>query len=130
MASRVPSVHWFYRDLRLSYVLLVWVAFCISLFVHFGIPDAIPRNSAAPTKTTTLPHDDSDVHYTGSIISVPARGDWCRQTMLDNRTGKIWDNGYVNCYDVVTHLIEQKQSSAVTSVRLNAISSAFRREDR
>jgi tRNA A37 N6-isopentenylltransferase MiaA len=39
-------------------------------------------------------------HYMGSIVIAPDRGD-CRQR-IDNRTGKMWDKGYVNCYEAIT----------------------------
>ena len=37
----------------------------------------------------------------GLIVIVPDRGDFCRQR-IDNRTGKTWDEGYVNCYEAIT----------------------------
>jgi hypothetical protein len=35
--------------------------------------------------------------YTGSILYLPDRGTTCRQFLFDNRTGRIKDNGLVDC---------------------------------
>jgi hypothetical protein len=48
-------------------------------------------------------------HYTGSIVIVPDRGDFRRQRIIDNRTGKMWDKGYVNCYEAIT--AQEKRSA-------------------
>jgi hypothetical protein len=35
--------------------------------------------------------------YTGSILYMPAWGNVCRQFLFDNRTGRMQDNGAVDC---------------------------------
>lgn len=35
--------------------------------------------------------------YTGSILYMPSEGNICRQLLFDNRTGRIQDNGLVDC---------------------------------
>lgn len=66
--------------------------------------------------------------YTGSIIIVPTRGEDCRQMMLDNRTGRMWDNGVVNCYEAVSRP-GRDQLGGMSSLRINAIGKAFNRRD-
>ena len=132
MASR-EKVHWLWRDLRLLYVLLVWAAFGASLFYFFngaamfqGAAIA-PPNGAASARTQAQNEDEI---YTGSIIVVPPRGDQCWQMMLDNRTGRMWETGYVDCYLAVRELAENKRSGAISTVRMQSISNAFRGQEK
>ncbi len=133
MASRA-KVHWLWRDLRLLYVLLVWVAFGCSLFYFFngGIMfqgAAIMPPYGAASAPPAQAQNDNEI-YTGSIIVVPPRGDQCWQMMLDNRTGRMWETGYVDCYLAVRELAENKRSGAISSVRMQSISNAFRGEEK
>jgi hypothetical protein len=54
---------------------------------------------------------------------VPGRGDLCWQRTIDNRTGKMWDKGYVNCYEAVAQ--EKDPRVGMSSARINAIGKAF-----
>lgn len=123
MAARA-KVHWLWRDLRLVYVLLVWAAFGLSLFYFFN--GGIMLHGAAPPPVA----QNDDEIYTGSIVVVPPRGDQCWQMMLDNRTGRMWENGYVDCYRAVRELAENKRSGAISSIRIQSISNAFRGEEK
>lgn len=128
MALRVTD-RWLWRDLRLVYVLLVWVAFSFSIFYFFGggiFGGGITLHGKAPGPSQQAQSDDEI--YTGSIIVVPPRGDQCWQMMLDNRTGRMWENGYVNCYVAVRQLADSKRSGAISSIRIQSISDAFRGE--
>jgi hypothetical protein len=60
--------------------------------------------------------------YTGSIILVPTQGEQCLERALDNRTGQMWDKGYVNCYDVVRNTAK---NSGLSSSRMRLIGNAF-----
>jgi hypothetical protein len=121
MASGRSSVGWFWRDFRLS-AIFVWAAFGVSLMLYFNVPKSI----MAQHNSKIIAQPDNDTLYTGSIIVVPSHGNLCWQRMFDNRTGNIWDNGYPNCDEVVSQLIEQRHSKAISSIRLHAISDAFR----
>jgi hypothetical protein len=129
MASRVTN-RWLWRDLRLVYVLLVWAAFGFSLFYFFGggifSGGIMMLRGKAPNPPQQAQSDDEI--YTGSIIVVPRRGDQCWQMMLDNRTGRMWENGYVNCYVAVRQLADNRRSGAISSIRIQSISDAFRGE--
>jgi hypothetical protein len=48
--------------------------------------------------------------------------------MLDNRTGRMWDKGVVNCYEAVARP-ERDQRGGMSSLRMNAIGKAFNRRD-
>jgi hypothetical protein len=126
MVLRVKG-RWLWRDLRLVYVLLVWAAFALS-FLFFFSGDIFSGGFTLRGKPGVPPQQvqSDDEIYTGSIIVVPPRGDQCWQMMLDNRTGRMWENGYVNCYTAVRQLAETKRSGAISSIRIQSISDAFR----
>ena len=44
---------------------------------------------------------------------------------MDNRTGRMWDKGTVNCYEAATPT-QKDPSEAISSKRINAIGNAFR----
>jgi hypothetical protein len=121
MASRVP-VRWFWRDMRLVFVLLVWAAFGTGLFAYFDGSINLTINLRPPAPAQAV---SDDALYTGSIVVVPTRGDRCWQMMLDNRTGRMWESGYMDCDTVVEALTDSNRTGA-SAVRLNAIGSAFR----
>ena len=128
MASRVTD-RWLWRDLRLVYVLLVWAAFGFSLFFFFSgniFSGGFTLRGKAPGPPQQAQSDDEI--YTGSIIIVPPRGDQCWQMMLDNRTGRMWENGYVDCYVAVRQLADNKRSGAISTIRIQSIMDAFRGE--
>ncbi len=122
MASRA-SARYLWRDMRLVYALLAWVALAIGLFIYFD--NSITFQAAAPAKPQAQAGND-DTLYTGSIIVVPRAGDDCWKMMLDNRTGRMWENGYVDCDAVVGVLAESKQDGAARAGRLHAIGASFR----
>ena len=128
MPSRKPSHrHWMLRDIPRTYVLLVWLAFGAAILIyssdwHPSGWTALRREAAAPKPPISVTEQ-----YTGSVIIVPSRGEDCRQMMLDNRTGRMWDKGFVNCYEVSRS--ERDQRSGMSSLRMNAIGKAFNRRD-
>lgn len=68
---------------------------------------------------------DDDRLYSGSIFVVPERGERCWELGLDNRTGKMWDKGFVNCYEAVSRPGADKKSAGMSAERLRAISKTF-----
>jgi hypothetical protein len=125
MAARVKSRRrWFTRDIPRTYLLLVWLAFGLVVLIysndwHPGGWSALRHETAA-----TPPQRNIVDSYTGSIIIVPTRGDFCWQRMLDNRTGKMWDKGYVNCDEAVSRA-EKEARGGMSTARINAIGKAF-----
>ena len=124
MAARVSSRrHWFLRDIPRTYVLCVWLAFGLVAFLYAY--DWHPSGwSALQREASVKPQWREGEHDTGSIIIVPIGGEQCWQRMIDNRTGKMWDKGYVNCYEAVSPL-EKDQRVGMSSLRMNAIGKAF-----
>lgn len=124
MAARVSSRHWFLRDIPRTYVLFVWLAFGLAAFLYAY--DWHPSGWSALRKQEAVvkPQRRDVEYYTGSIVIVPTNGDHCWQRMIDNRTGKMWDKGYVNCDEAVSPQ-EKDQRTGMSSLRLNAIGKAF-----
>jgi hypothetical protein len=62
--------------------------------------------------------------YTGSILYVPDSGLSCRQMLFDNQTGRLSDNGQVDCaraaYDGAS------ETRPLPTARAKVISDAFR----
>lgn len=114
------------RDLRLAYVLFVWSAFAFAFFYFFSGGIRFHNAATAPPQQQQTQAESEDEIYTGSIIKVPRRGDKCWQMMLDNRTGEMWETGYVSCYAAVRHLAENRRKGALSSIRIQSISNAFR----
>lgn len=105
-------------------MLFVWVAFCFSILIYFLDWVPVRRETAAkPPMNPPMNYANDDKLYTGSIITVPARGDLCWERILDNRTGKIWDKGYVRCDDAVTQPAEKHPTMG--GARLRAIGNAL-----
>jgi hypothetical protein len=127
MAPRVSPRPW--RDMPIVFVLCIWVAFGLSLlFFVSDWPRA--RNNVAKTakSVVTSSKADDDEIYTGSIITFPPTGNRCSELRMDNRTGKMWDNGYVNCDAIVSELVNEKRQESFDLMRLRTISNVFRHE--
>lgn len=122
MASRA-SVRWFWRDIRMVYVLLVWAAFATGLFFYFDSGIAFRAGASAKPAAQAAGADEL---YTGSIIVVPRTGDECWKMMLDNRTGRMWENGYIDCGAVTGVLADNQKKIEARVGRLHAIGAAFR----
>ena len=127
-ARRSSHRHWFLRDVPRTYVMLVWLAFGFTLLIYFNDWHPSGWSALRPEAAAPKPkHSDAET-YTGSIIIVPPGGQHCQQLMIDNRTGRMWEKGYVNCYEATTPP-EKDPSKAISSKRINAIGNAFRGAD-
>jgi hypothetical protein len=117
--------HWLLRDLRLSLVLCLWMGLGLIL-LSFGYLEAIKQQDRLPVAGNSthrlIPNGSVSNISTGSIIIVGRRDDQCRQQIFDNRTGKMWDIGYVNCHKVLSDLSANNGESG----RVRVISKAFR----
>ena len=88
---------------------------------------SVRREAAVrPQNINNASATNNDKRYSGSIIVVPERGDRCLERGIDNRTGKMWDKGLVNCDEVVKKHLEEDQRSSLSGVRMHAIGKAFR----
>ena len=87
---------WFLRDIPQTYALFVWMAFTLAAFLYAYDWRPSGWSALRQQQATVKPPRREVEHYTGSIVIVPDRGDFCWQRIIDNRTSKIWDKGYVN----------------------------------
>ena len=123
-ARRVSSrQRWFLRDVPRTNLLLIWLAFGAAIFIY-SIDWRPSGWSALKNETAAKPVRNEAALYTGSVIIVPATGDLCWRRILDNRTGRMWDQGYVNCYEAVAPA-GKDQRVGMSSLRMNAIGKAF-----
>jgi hypothetical protein len=122
MASR-KTTYWFWRDLRLVGVLLVWAAFAASLFFFFDGDTLLRRAFTAPPPTTTAA--DEEKIYTGSIRVIPPYGGKCWQMLLDNRTGRMWGYSELDCDAMIRLLAENERNGLGDERRMRTISKAF-----
>jgi len=67
-----------------------------------------------------------DEIYTGSILFMPDDGKLCRQLLFDNRTGRVSDNGMVDCGRAYLQSLNGVLMQG-SSVRARVISESFRR---
>jgi hypothetical protein len=122
MATRTSSHRrWFLRDVPRTYVLFVCLTFALAAFLYAY--DWHPSGWSALRKqeAAVKPQRRDTEYYTGSIVIVPAGGDW--QRIIDNCTGKMWDKGYVNCYEALAPQ-EKDKRVGMSSARINAIGKA------
>jgi hypothetical protein len=122
MTSRVSSYSWLLRDLPQTFVLLILAAFVVAILTYFIDWSMVRRESAVRPQ---LNNDNNEQRYTGSII-VPTSGDLCWEFMLDNRTGKMRDNGYVKCDEAAHQSAEKNPREGMDMTRLRQVGNAFR----
>jgi hypothetical protein len=75
-------------------------------------------------KSAVAPPSDDEV-YTGSILYVPDEGKICRQLLFDNRTGRMQDNGMVDC-EHAYYRGASEMSKQLSTARALVISESFR----
>lgn len=115
------------RDLL---ALSVWAVFAIALMLSPF--DWSPVRQALTFKpkikeAVAAPIVNTDELYTGSIVFVPPTGDFCWERLLDNRTGYMWDKGYVDCYE--TQPSTKARHPTMSGARMLAIGKALRGND-
>jgi hypothetical protein len=122
MALSGTFYHPFWRDLTRAYVLLVIAALGALLLVWLSHHwTQSPHAAVAAAK----PGEASDAgRYTGSIMTEPPRGDLCWERIFDNRTGTMWDNGYVKCDTEPAQVAGSSQRRGLE--RLREVGKAFR----
>lgn len=124
MAARAYRRH-LLRDLPHTYVVLFCAAVGVSLLISFALYSSPARRESAVRPQ--LKDVIIDQRYAGSIMVDPPRGDMCWERILDNRTGKMWDNGYVKCHDLYAPPKKHK-ASGIDASRLRDVGKAFRHE--
>ncbi len=127
MAARYKSHRrWFLRDVPRTYMMLVWLTFSFTVIVYLNDWHPSGWSALRPQQVAKPKPQRSDAEiYTGAVIFMPAAGEKCQQLMIDNRTGRMWDKGTVNCYEAASPT-QKDPSEAISSKRINAIGNAFR----
>jgi hypothetical protein len=74
--------------------------------------------------TESIATRDEDI-YTGSILFMPEDGTICRQFLFDNRTGRLNDNGLVDC-EGAFYQSDGAAPKRWSSARVRVISTSFR----
>jgi hypothetical protein len=87
------------------------------------IAAAASAATAASATAATAPSDDEI--YTGSILYMPYEGRICHQLLFNNRSGRLTDNGYVDCVRAAYQGIDG-QPRFWSAARARVISTAFR----
>ncbi len=113
-----------FSDIPRTFVLLVWVGFASSAFFYVFDRPPQPPGTVTKPQSKSLASQNDDKLYTGAIVLVEPR-DRCWVRFIDNRTGSMWDRGYVNCDEFAATLSKSHQG-AMSIQRMNSISQAFR----
>jgi hypothetical protein len=87
-----PAGTWLRRDDRNSLLLCAAVALAFLAGINFILKEPAPARDR-----TTLAKRATDDLTTGSIVFVPTHGERCRNSLIDNATWRIRDNGVVDC---------------------------------
>jgi hypothetical protein len=77
---------------QITIVAAIGVGLGLGLLATGGYVAARHRSAAVVTAS-----NDDDEIYTGSILYMPYEGRICRQFLFDNHTGRLSDNGSVDC---------------------------------
>jgi hypothetical protein len=81
------------------------------------------RQKAAAAAAAVATASDDEI-YTGSILYMPDEGRTCRQLLFNNRSGRLSDNGYVDCVNAAYRSPSESKQWSVARVRV--ISNNFR----
>lgn len=99
---------------------------CLAAVVAFSL-FVDTRQSGVTSRTAAGPHIPTEEEiYTGSILFMPYQGNDCRQSLLDNLTGQIRDNGVVPCDSAMLDA-GNGQRRAWSAARVDAIRDGFSR---
>jgi hypothetical protein len=95
-------------------------ALCVSAgFVAHGY-----KASPDPTSRSAAGSDES--LRTGSILIVTPTGNLCRESSIDNTTGRIQSNGWVDCDEALAKAANTAAGSRSQGSRLDLIREGFR----
>jgi hypothetical protein len=122
----VRRSQWLSRSER--QVLLACLSFlailAVSGLIRSELSDSL-RPTRPPPPTTASQSATNNALYTGSILFVPTEGDACWQRFLDNKTGRLWDNGLVSCEATAAESLLLQQGRYTSVGRLEAIRKGF-----
>jgi hypothetical protein len=125
VASQASMRSW--RETRMLHVLLAGSVLGLSLMLFFG-GKALLRHAAPATAATAAASHASgdDARYAGTFVVVPRGSPDCWRLMFDNRNGRLWGGGYVDC-NVVTQTNENQVHQSMGWLRMQAIGNIFQK---
>lgn len=135
MASRARTRQRTRRDIPVAVVLCCWVIFAASMYFAIDIVDwtVVGREAAGKQQRQSglgqklqKPEVNADKFYTGSIV-VPDTTDRCWQFGFDNRNGKIWDMGFIDCDEFSAQAKSAQAARDLGRERLLAIKKSLQR---
>jgi len=97
--------------------LLVLCASAVAIVHQSGASLNQPPRSAAT---------GDDILRTGSILIVAPTGSLCSERIIDNTSGRIWNNGMVDCDDALAKAANAAAGSRSRGTRLDLIREGFR----
>jgi hypothetical protein len=96
---------------------------CLAAVIAFSF--FVDTGGHGTEKQAAIPQGSGDDGaYTGSILFLPSQGNACRQSIIDNRTGVIRDNGIVACDAALPQSIANPTHTWPTA-RVDAIRDGF-----
>ena len=93
------------------------LAFCLAVIVI--------ANWLQPSASTASRASSEAALSTGSMLVVPATGDLCRQSTIDNSTWRIRSNGWVDCDEALAKIANSGADTRSPSSRLELIRQGF-----
>ena len=127
MASPKSYRRRFLRDLWQGSVVFVCAAGVVGGLIHFVDWSQVWPDPGSRSQGSISSQRNNEHRYSGSII-LPARGGRCWEAMFDNRTGRIIDNGDVECNKAALEFSETNQVQDFDAIRLHEVGKAFRHQ--
>ena len=104
------------------------VVIALGALLAFGwfATDEIVAGRQRPAAPAAAPTAGNDEIYTGSILYMPDDGRLCRQMLFDNHSGRLRDNGVVDCASAAYHG-SGDAAKQWSSDRVRVIATGFRK---
>lgn len=127
MATRISHRRWLLREVPHIVAVFAWASFGCAILTYFVDTTPLQRWMLAAYRgnaKATIPADvnNGEKPYTGSILFVPPRGDFCAEWKFDNRNGNMSDNGQVNC----SVMAPKDPNEGLSAMRMRSIGKAFK----
>jgi hypothetical protein len=113
------------RRRRIAIVAVMAVLASSLLLVGREVLTGARPPAEAQTLADTLKETQDAEVYTGSILFMPHDGKTCRQYLFDNISGRLNDNGMVDC-DRAAYRPANAPPKKWSAARVHVISSGFR----
>jgi hypothetical protein len=123
--SHFSTIAWLNRRDGERALLALLCLVCAIAFAIFVQPETTHRTASAANPAPQATPSDEEI-YTGSIVFVPIDGNECQQNLIDNLTGRIWDNGIKPCETALAR--GGTVPRAWSAARIDAVRGGFRKQ--